>query len=102
MALPNNLLTDVKNYLDITWTDDALDKKIEGIILRGMKYIDTLSGNTEDYTLEEKPRELLFDYCRYARSHGLEDFKNNFKHELLSLQISRKVERYIAEQDTTV
>jgi hypothetical protein len=102
MALPQNLLTDVKNYLDITWNDDALDLKIEGIINRGMKYIDTMSGNNEDYLLEEKPRELLFDYCRYARSHGLEDFKNNFKHELLSLQINRKVERYNAEENANL
>ena len=35
------LLPDVKNYLDITWSDDALDKKIWGIIVAGMLYLDS-------------------------------------------------------------
>ncbi len=93
MALPDDLLGDVRNYLDITWTDEALDNKIKGFISRGAKYIDGVTGEEEDYTIEDKPKELLLDYCRYARSHALEDFQKNFRHELLSLQIQRKVER---------
>ena len=34
--LPDGLLDDVKNYLNITWDDDATDKKVSGIIASGM------------------------------------------------------------------
>lgn len=103
MALPEGLLNDVKIYLDITWTDTNTDAKLSGIIARGIKYIDRIAGSAMDYVLEDKPKELLLDYCRYARSGALEEFQKNYLHELLSLQIDKEVEAYEAEiADTTV
>ena len=94
MAIPEGLLNAVRNYLDITWTDDAGDEKLSGIIARGMKYIDRTGGAQFDYTVEDKPRELLFDYCRYARSGALDEFQKNYLSELLSLQIQTEVTAY--------
>lgn len=93
--LPEGLLEAIKNYLDITWVDDAGDTKLSGIIARGIKYIDSIAGAVMDYTVEEKPRELLFDYCRYVRSNALDDFQSNYLHELLSLQINKEVAAYV-------
>lgn len=97
MSLPQGLLEAVKNYLDITWDDLAGDEKLSGIIARGIKYINAIAGAVLDYTIEDKPRELLFDYCRYARSNALNEFAINYLHELLSLQISQEVKDYAAE-----
>ena len=94
MVLPEGLLEVVKNYLDITWTDIGTDIKLTGIIARGMKYIDGIAGSAMDYTTENKPRELLLDYCRYARSNALNEFQKNYLHELLTLQITLEVEAY--------
>lgn len=96
MALPEGLLEAVRTYLDITWVDEAGDTKLSGIIARGIKYIDGIAGSAMDYTVEDKPRELLLDYCRYARSNALEQFQKNYMHELLSLQISQEVAAYEA------
>ena len=96
-ALPEGLLTAVRNYLDITWEDTAGDEKLSGILARGIKYINSVAGAELDYTVEDKPRELLFDYCRYVRSNALDEFQNNYLHELLSLQISQEVKDYVAE-----
>ena len=96
-ALPEGLLTAVRNYLDITWEDPAGDEKLSGIIARGIKYINSVAGAELDYTVEDKPRELLFDYCRYVRSNALDEFQNNYLHELLSLQIAQEVKDYVAE-----
>lgn len=93
------LLIAVRNYLDITWVDPAGDTKLSGIIARGIKYIDNIAGTEMDYTIEDKPRELLFDYCRYARSNALSEFQGNYLHELLSLQISQEVAAYEAATD---
>lgn len=91
MVLPDGLLAAVKNYLDITWDDPDGDKKLSGIILRGMRYLDKAAGAELDYTAEDKPRELLMDYCRYVRSNALDEFQRNYLHELLSLQIETAV-----------
>jgi hypothetical protein len=96
-ALPDGLLMAVRNYLDITWEDPAGDQKLAGIIARGIKYINSVAGAELDYTVEDKPRELLFDYCRYVRSNALDKFAINYQHELLSLQIQQEVEDYVAE-----
>lgn len=100
MELPIGLLEDVKNYLDITWEDPTGDIKLSGIIARGISYINGVAGAEMDYTKEEKPRELLFDYCRYVRSNALEEFQKNYLHELLSLQISQGVATYEASNPT--
>jgi hypothetical protein len=95
--LPNGLLDAVRNYLDITWTDADGDLKLIGIISRGIKYINSVAGTELDYTIEDKPRELLFDYCRYVRSNALDEFQTNYLPELLSLQISEEVKAYATD-----
>lgn len=97
MALPNGLLEAVRNYLDVSWVDADGDTKLTGIIARGMKYLDSAAGKTLDYTIEDKPRELLMDYCRYVRSNALDEFQTNYLSELLSLQIQQEVKTYVEE-----
>ena len=97
MALPAGLLEAVKNYLDITWTDTDLDTKLTGIIARGMKYLDGVAGVELDYTVEDKPRELLMDYCRYVRSNALDEYMTNYLPELLTLQMQKEVAAYVEE-----
>lgn len=96
-ALPEGLLQDVKDYLDIRWDDTTTDKKLTGIIQRGMKYLNSVAGGELDYSTEDKPKELLLDYCRYVRSNALEEFQKNYLHELLSLQIDEEVKRHEAD-----
>lgn len=97
------LLDEVKNYLDITWSDQQTDLKLQGIIDRGQKYLNRAAGKELDFDAEDKPKELLFDYCRYVRSNALEMFQQNYLHELLSLQMDAEVEAYeIANPDATV
>lgn len=95
------LLNAVRSYLDITWEDPEGDKKLSGIISRGMKYINHVAGKQLDYSLEDKPRELLFDYVRYVRSNALNEFQNNYLHELLSLQIWTEVSNYDQSTNTS-
>lgn len=86
------LLTDVKTYLHITWQDENTDNNLTGIIKRGMARLQEIAGVSLDFTVEDLPRSLLFDYCRYANSHALEMFEKNFASELMSLHIKAQVE----------
>ena len=51
-SLPEGLLSDVKNYLNITWDDEATDAKISGLIASGMMYLNSKLGAEADYTLD--------------------------------------------------
>ena len=95
-----SLLIDVRNYLNITWEDADGDLKLSGIIKRGIKYIDGIAGSSMDYELEDKPKELLLDYCRYVRSNALEEFQKNYLSELITLQITQEVALYEIENPT--
>lgn len=101
MALPDGLLTAARNYLNITWTDTDTDTKLTGILERGISYIDRVAGKAEDYTAEGMPRMLLLDYARYALADALEDFNENYGHELRALQIDERTAAYVASQTTT-
>ncbi len=88
----NNLLSDVKNYLKISWTDEQTDKNLTGMIKRGIAYLNDVSGTQLDFTEENLAKSLLLDYVRYANSQALEVFDTNFQSELISLHYSKQAE----------
>ena len=98
-TLAITLLEAVRNYLDITWEDYAGDEKLLGIISRGMKYLDGVAGVTLDYESEDKPRELLLEYCRYVRAGAFAEFQNAYLSELITLQQNEEVKAYAAAQE---
>lgn len=89
--VPEALLADAKNYLDITWEDQEWDKKLYGILMRGMGYLDHSAGRELDYGEGTAARALLFDYARYVRAGAFQDFGRDFASELLGLHISGEV-----------
>lgn len=94
--LPAGLLEDIKNYINITWNDEATDKKIGGLIASGMVYLDSKYGEAADYTADGMPRTLLFEYVRYARDSALEVFENNYQALILDMQTEKAVQDYAA------
>ena len=95
------LLSDIKNYLDITWDDTLGDQKYMGMVQRGMAAI---KGRIEECNFYEETQEraLLFDYVMYARAGEIPQFWANYKEEILSLQIARKVDAYAADTEQTI
>lgn len=93
-SLPEGLLSDVKNYLDITWDDEATDRKLSGLIAAGMVYLDSKQGGVGDYLSDGYPRTLLMEYVRYARDSALDVFEGNYQSLLLGMQHERLVRLY--------
>jgi len=93
----DSLLEDVRNYLHITWVDETTDKNLTGFINRGKARLQVIAGVSLDFTVEELPKSLLLDYCRYANSQALEMFEKNFASELMSLHIDSQVNAYVEE-----
>ena len=96
-ALPDGLLSDVKNWLDITWDDDATDAKVSGLIASGMVYLDGKLGAAGDYTRDGLPRTLLLEYCRHGRDSALDVFEINYRTMILDMQNGRKVSAFELE-----
>lgn len=101
VIITDAMLADVKNYLDITWTDEDMDKKLKGIIERGIKYLENIAGETLIFDQENNNKSLLLDYCRYARSNALEMFRVNFKSELIAIRLQTKASKVILSENQT-
>ena len=95
MHIPAELLADVKNYLNITWDDDATDSKIRGLIGAAMAYLDGKGGPYLDYEDDGLPRTLMMEYVRYARDEALDVFENNYMSMILAMQNERAVAAYV-------
>ena len=89
------LLADVKNHCDITWMDEATDRKICELISQGSVYINGKYGADANYTEPGLPRTLLMEYVRYARDSALDVFENNYLSMILAMQHERQVEAYV-------
>ena len=96
-ALPDGLLDEIKNDLDVTWDDEATNQKYRGLIASGMVYLNKKAGEELDYTQDGDGRTLLREYVRYGRDEALDVFENNYLHLLLAMQNDRMVMRYGAQ-----
>ena len=88
-------MADVKNQINITWTDEATDLKIRGLIASATVYLDGKGGAAMDYEEDGMPRTLMMEYVRYARDEALDVFENNYRDQILAMQHDKEVERYV-------
>ena len=96
------LLESVRNELSITWADTGTDNKLTGSITRGMARLNQLMPSPLDFSAEDLPRQLLFAYCFYDRSHALDDFEKNYLAQIQSLQHREEVREFVESQISVV
>ncbi len=99
--LLEQLLEEVKNYLDRTWNDDKEDDKLLGMIKRGMAAISGKIGAC-DFKGETQEKALLFQLIMYESAGELPLFWMNYKADIIGLQVDRKVEEYAKGKEQTV
>lgn len=99
----DDLIQEVKNYLDITWEDEEETKKLAGQIRRGIAYITEKTGVEasvfEGEEADGRAQELLFAYLLYDRSGALDQFKRNYKNDIMGLRIREEVKRHAASAE---
>ncbi|HAN44594.1 MAG TPA: hypothetical protein DCP97_04295 [Ruminococcaceae bacterium] len=97
------ILSDVKNYLCITFSDAATDQKLTSIIRRGMSYLQKIAGSsTLDFALNDNAMSLLLDYCLYANNFALSEFEQNYKSQLVALRLEREVSEFADETESAI
>ncbi len=67
--------------------DPAEREIMADIILAGAEFIDSHAGGTVDYNRDRLCRELLCNYCFYARSDCTEKFGDAYIKELTRLRL---------------
>ncbi len=88
---------DIRNYLDITFTDEDTDKKLQGVCERAESYLSRVAGMklTFSKSMEDKwLLQLLFDCIRYIWSGALDEFANNYADDLFNLRANTHAEVY--------
>lgn len=95
----DELLAEIQNYLDITWTmTDQEKNKLRGMVARGMAWLTGVIGDC-DFLRETQEKSLLFNYVMYERAAALDEFYQNYKGQIISLQINRKAAEFNANQN---
>ena len=89
------MLQELKDYLRISWDDE--DTLLEATIVKGKAYLEDITGVTLDFE-QAREKSLLLDYCRYSYNNASEYFEENFKSELLRLQLKSAVNDYATQE----
>lgn len=85
-------IAEVKNYLNITWTDNDTTAKVTSICARATSTVRNLLGDSAltfmDVTTFDNTEEaqLFLDLCRYIYNGASEDFRKNYADEITALR----------------
>lgn len=93
------MLDELKNYLDVTWSDDSTDAKLSGILERAENTLRSYAGYEPDFAADSHEKQLLFDCCRYIYNNSFEDFSKNFRSELIMLRANHAAKNYDPEEN---
>ncbi|MCR1955219.1 hypothetical protein NSA24_10485 [Clostridioides mangenotii] len=83
------MLEKIKRRLNITWDYD--NEEIGEIIEEGKAFIVARVGEVE-FDLNPLASRLLKEYCRYAWNGSVAYFEQNFRSDILNLQIQNAIQ----------
>ena len=81
-----DFLNEMKRELDITWTDDDTDKKVQECIEEGIEVLNGDVGTSIDFSSDKEAKGLLKTYVRYRWNKSEEYFIENNLERLLKLE----------------
>lgn len=83
----DNLLSELKSFLNFTWKDENREARIVGYCLSSIQYLEEVADETIDFDTDMLARDLLFNRVLYMDSQALNDFNNNYNQMLEELKI---------------
>lgn len=81
-----DLITEIRDTLDITWSDPDTDRKVRNIFRRSIGILDNYANTEIDYNEDMFARELLMNLCRYIWDNDYEHFKANYSMDIIALR----------------
>ena len=81
------LLEQVRQFLNITWVDNALDSQLQRFIDSSKDYLCKVAGRDDLDFNTVLANDLLLNRVLYMNSHNQNDFQVNYNAELNALRI---------------
>ena len=81
------LLEQVRQFLNITWVDNALDSQLQRFIASSKDYLCKVAGRDDLDFNTGLANDLLLNRVLYMNSHNQNDFQVNYNAELNALRI---------------
>ena len=88
----DNLLEEVKSFLNFTWEDPAKENRIISYIISSIEYLKEVAGVDEgDVEEDQLAHDLLLNRVLYMDSQALDDFNKNYVGMIQELKIKYSV-----------
>ena len=96
-----NLLEQVRRKLNITWSDEDTDKRLEDIINSAIPTVIHKLGITDtsfDFSVQGAENALFLAYCLYEWNHSTNEFDTNYANEIAQIRAKYEVAHYLANE----
>lgn len=96
-----NLLEQVRRKLNITWSDEDTDKRLEDIINSAIPTLTHKLGITDtsfDFSVQGAENTLFLAYCLYEWNHSTNEFDTNYANEIAQIRAKYDVAYYLANE----
>ncbi|WP_431030050.1 hypothetical protein [Lysinibacillus sp. LZ02] len=88
------LLTELKDNLQITWEDDVTDRSLVRFITSSKNVLNELCNGELEYAAGSTERELLLERCRYMWNNATDSFRENYRKDLQRLSMKYAVKKF--------
>lgn len=92
----DEMLEHVKTQLGYMWCDDATEKVLKNYMADGLRFLQIYNPSA-NFESDNFASSLLVEYVRYALANARDDFKVNYKEELLLFSDMGRVENVSVE-----
>lgn len=100
MNVSSTLLQQVKDELNISWTDTDTDRRITNIIENAqITLIDKLgiTNTSFDFSTVGRENKIFLAYCLYDFNHELSNFDVNYYNEIAQIRSKNLVTEYLED-----
>ena len=91
---------DIKNYINITWSDTELENRLTGICKRAESFLQKRAGKTIEFSRQMEDQgllQILYDCVWYIQNASLDEFEKNYESDLWAMRANAHIE--MGEQD---
>ena len=88
----DNLLQRLKEKLNITWTEEETENRLQTILEDAVLTLDYKLGADVDYS-SGMERSLLLNYCMYAWNNCEDKFDDNYFNSIMQLRQKYEVQQ---------
>lgn len=98
----------VKRKLNITWSDEETDARLEEIIESAIPVLKFKLGMADsedfDFGVAGQERNLFLSYCLYEWNHVTNEFDDNYANEIAQIRSKNDVKHYreVVDNEETV